>query len=252
MDMASTIIPKSDQLNADDLIAAPRVVTITKVRACPGEDAQPVAVHFEGDDGKPYKPCKSMRRVLVLLWGVDASQYVGRAMKLYRDPAVMFGGIQVGGIRISHMSHIDETKTLTLTASRSKRAPFKVEPLVNGPSTPIEGANLREAARAMEPSPTQDNEPLDAPLLRLVDATGKLHDLRLGLWRDTLIKAITTKPFDSAQMTFLNNKKYVEAAYEAGNADVGDAARKVEAAWRTRERAQKAVAGDANAENIEL
>lgn len=127
-DLSTTIAPKSDQLNADDLIAGPKTITVTKVRGC-AEPEQPVAVHFEGDDGKPYKPCKSMRRVMVNTWGADGGAYVGRSMTLYRDDKVAFGGIAVGGIRISHMSHIDREITMALTASRTKRAPYTVKPL---------------------------------------------------------------------------------------------------------------------------
>lgn len=133
VDMASTIIPKSDQLNADDLIAGPRTITVTGIR---GNDSaeQPVSIAFEGDGGKPYKPCKSMRRVMVYVWGPDARAYVGRSMTLYTDPAVQFGGMKVGGIRISHMSHIEAPQTMALTATRAKRAPFTVQPLKASPA----------------------------------------------------------------------------------------------------------------------
>lgn len=127
-DISGTIAPKSDQMNADDLIAGPRTITVTKVLLC-GEPDQPVAIHFEGDQGKPYKACKSMRRVLVHIWGPDANKYVGRRMTLYRDDKVMFGGVAVGGIRISHMSGIDKPVTMALTATRANRKPFTVAPL---------------------------------------------------------------------------------------------------------------------------
>lgn len=133
VDMAQFIAPKSDQLNADDLIGGPRTITVTAVSANEGSPEQPININFEGDDRKPYKPCKSMRRVMVAVWGADASKYVGRAMTLYRDAKVQFGGMQVGGIRISHMSHIDEPKTMALTATRAKRAPFTVQPLKIAP-----------------------------------------------------------------------------------------------------------------------
>ena len=51
-------------------------------------------------------------------------------MTLYRDPDVSFGGVKVGGIRISHLSDITTTIALALTVTRSKRAMFKVEPLL--------------------------------------------------------------------------------------------------------------------------
>jgi len=127
--MAASIIPKSDQMNADDLISGPRTITITRVYGTNASD-QPVAVSFEGDNKKPYKPGKSMRRVMVAAWGVDVAQYVGRRMTLYNDPGVMFGGMQVGGIRISHMSDLERDLTLLLTTTKSKRSPFTVKRLV--------------------------------------------------------------------------------------------------------------------------
>lgn len=128
-DLSLTIAPKSDQLNADDLIGGARTIQITRVSACPGSAEQPIAVYFEGDNGKPYKPCKSMRRVLVQTWGKDGTQYAGRSMTLYRDPKVQFGGLEVGGIRISHMSHIANAVTMALTATRANKKAFTVYPL---------------------------------------------------------------------------------------------------------------------------
>lgn len=133
IDMAQFIAPKSDQLNADDLIAGPRTIMITRVTGNEGNAEQPVNVFFEGDDGKPFRPCKSMRRVMVHAWGADASKYAGRSMTLYRDPKVQFGGMAVGGIRISHMSHIDREMMMSLTATRTKRTPYKVMPLAAAP-----------------------------------------------------------------------------------------------------------------------
>lgn len=128
IDMTKTIEPKSDQLNADDLIGGPRTITITKVSKSATPE-QPISISFEGDNGKPYKPCKSMRRVLVHLWGADGSKYVGRSMTLFCDPKVVFGGTAVGGVRISHLSDIKEKATLALTVTKSKRAPYVVHPL---------------------------------------------------------------------------------------------------------------------------
>jgi hypothetical protein len=124
--LAQTIVPKSDQLNADDLLTGPLTVTVTGVQAHDSAD-QPVSVHIAGH--RPYKPCKSMRRVLITAWGVDGRAWAGRSMTLYCDPEVMFGGIKVGGIRISHLSHIDRELAMSLTATRGKKANYKVKPL---------------------------------------------------------------------------------------------------------------------------
>lgn len=128
IDMA--IEPKSDQINYDDFITGPRTITITGVKGTGNvNDQQPVSVHFQGDNGKPYKPCKSMRRVMVRVWGADAATYVGKSMTLFGEPDVLFGGQKVGGIRISHMSHIDKEMHVPLSASKTKRVLFKILPL---------------------------------------------------------------------------------------------------------------------------
>lgn len=127
-DLSKTIAPKSDQLNADDLIGGSRTITVTAVSLCSEAD-QPIAINFEGDGGKPYKPCKSMRRVLVHVWGRDGAGYVGRSMTIFRDEGVKFGGMAVGGIRISHMSNLDKEVTMALTATRASRKPYVVKPI---------------------------------------------------------------------------------------------------------------------------
>ena len=140
-DMRQTIIPKSDQLNADDLIGREMTIKITGVDIRGGQE-QPVSIHFEGDNGKPYKACKSMCRVMVSAWGPGSKKYVGRSMTLYRDPKVKWGGMEVGGIRISHMSHISDDMTMALTVTRANRKPFTVRPIQdrasgsNPPSAP--------------------------------------------------------------------------------------------------------------------
>jgi len=128
MDITATLAPKSNQMNADDLIVGSRTIIVTNVDVAI-EAEQPVAIHFEGDSGRPWRPCKSMRRVLASAWGPDSSQYVGRGITLFREPGAMYGGQQVGGIRLSHLSHIDGPLTVMLTTSRGKRSPYKVLPL---------------------------------------------------------------------------------------------------------------------------
>lgn len=147
-DMHAVIIPKSDQLNADDLISGPRTIKITKVTvAASGE--QRVSIFFEGDDGKPYKPGKSMCRVLVRAWSEDSQAYVGKSMTLYRDENVKWGGVKVGGIRISAMSDV-EGFTIALTETRKSRVPFTVATLQ------ASRAARQEAPRAETAAPRED------------------------------------------------------------------------------------------------
>lgn len=128
MDISNTIKPKSDQLNADDLVSGSKTIKIRDVKATDTE-MQPVSIFFDGDENKPYKPSKGMRRVLVSIWGADAKTFIGRSLTLYRDDKVKFGGLEVGGIRISHASHINEPVRVLETVSRGKRKPITIDVL---------------------------------------------------------------------------------------------------------------------------
>ena len=129
MDLTESIAPKSDQLNAEDLLTGPRTFTVEKVSK--GSAEQPVDIHLVEFPGRPFRPSKTVRRILVNAWGPDANTYTGRRMTLYRDPAVKFGGMDVGGIRVSHLSHIDKPLSVALTVSRGKRKAYKVLPLTD-------------------------------------------------------------------------------------------------------------------------
>lgn len=127
MDISPTILANSQQINADDLTAAPRTVTITKVES--GTAEQPVFIHLAEFPDRTYRPGKSMRRVLVAAWGAEASVYVGRTMTLFNDQSVRFGKDVTGGIRISALSHIDAPLTVALTVTRGQRKPYTVQPI---------------------------------------------------------------------------------------------------------------------------
>lgn len=147
VDMSQTISPKSSQINADDLIGKTMTIKITKVKAG-SEATQPIEIYFDGDNGKPYLPCKSMRRVLVMCWGPKGDEYVGRSMTLYRDPTVKFGGIEVGGIRISHLSDIKGTMEMALTASKTVRKIYKVQELLI--KAPVSNTDISDLTKRAE------------------------------------------------------------------------------------------------------
>ena len=128
MDITATTAPKSDQQNYDDFVGGPKTVTVSEVKA--GSAEQPVEIHLLEFPGRPFKPSKSMRRVLVACWGPEASAYVGRRLTLFGDGSVKFGGATVGGIRIAALSDIPKAQVISLTVTRGKRAPFTVQPLL--------------------------------------------------------------------------------------------------------------------------
>ncbi len=128
VDLSSTVIPKSDQLNTDDLIAGPLTIEITSVSLAGGTD-QPINISYIGDNGNPWKPTKTKRRVLVQAWGADGSKYTGRRLTVFRDESVKWAGVAIGGIRISHMSDIVGQLTTSLTITRGQKRPYTVLPL---------------------------------------------------------------------------------------------------------------------------
>lgn len=168
-DMSCVIIPRSDQQNADDFVSGPRTFTIERVEIRPGTE-QPVSIWLNGED-RPWKSCKSMNRCLVILWGPDTKQYIGRSLTLFRDPTAKFAGAEVGGIRISHMSHIDREHTIALTISKGNRKPFKVLPLK---------MDARPAASATAP---------DATLVAAGTEAAKQGGVALKAWWESLAKA---------------------------------------------------------------
>jgi hypothetical protein len=131
-DLRSTIIPKSDQLNAEQLLGGPMTIRVSDVRIG-SSDEQPISVHYDGENGRPFKPCKTMRKVLIFAWGPDGREWVGKSMKVYNDPQVKFGGAEVGGIRISHMTDIAGVIKVSLTATKGKKALHTIAPLVVEP-----------------------------------------------------------------------------------------------------------------------
>lgn len=134
--LRDTILAKSDQLNSDDILGGGITITVTAVKR--GDSAeQPVIIHYQGDNGRPYKPCKTMRRVLIAGWGENGAAWVGRSMSLYNEPSVKFGGVAVGGIRISHMTDIGNGLRLAPNASKGKKQEVIIQPLkAQAPSKP--------------------------------------------------------------------------------------------------------------------
>ena len=127
MDITDTLAPNSDQLDAVDLLGGPRTFTIERVSK--GDAEQPVQVHL-AEFPRPWRPGKSMRRVLAACWGTDASQWAGRRVRLYCDPNVMFGKDKVGGTRIAALSDSAGPRSIPLLVSRGKSVTHTVDPLV--------------------------------------------------------------------------------------------------------------------------
>jgi hypothetical protein len=127
-DLRGTIIPRSDQLNTDQLLGGPLIIKVTDVRVGSSPE-QPVSIFHDMDPARAYKPCLTMRKVLVLAWGPDGRKWIGRSIELYADQSVKFGGEAVGGIRISRLSDIPKEIKVSLTATKGRKALHEIAPL---------------------------------------------------------------------------------------------------------------------------
>lgn len=126
LDMTESLAPKSDQLDAIDLVSGPRTFTIENVSKHNAE--QPFNFHLAGFP-RVWRPGKSMRRVIAAAWGTKANAYIGQSVTLYCDPSVQFGNEAVGGTRISHMTGLDKPLKVPLLVKKGRSSVFTVQPL---------------------------------------------------------------------------------------------------------------------------
>lgn len=201
MDVTKAIEAKSDQLNADDLIGGPRTIRIRDV-AVKGGAEQPVWIYFDGDDGKPWKPCKSATRVLASCWGVDAGNWIGKHCTIYNDPSVTWAGMAVGGVRVSHAEGIAKPLKLALTKTRGKKGIVTIEPLV-------------VTDRKTEPMKTE------SPVIPTIDTKTLFQDARdnaelgregFGKWWKS-----KTKPERDAMGEIMDELKEITQKADSGN-----------------------------------
>lgn len=148
-DVTKAMAPKSDQQNADDFLTGPKTIQITDVKVAAAAE-QPVWVYFDGCDNKPWKPSKTSLRCLAAIWGADSSKWIGLHCTLYNDPEVTWGGMKVGGIRVSHMEGLTAPRTLMLTKTRGKKGATVIKPL--------------EVQKDAKPEPTAPPRDLDAEI----------------------------------------------------------------------------------------
>lgn len=163
---ATTTVAKSDQINAADLIGAPLVCQITDIQMTGSVD-QPVSIYVDAHK-QPWKPSKTSRRVLLACWpDTDPSEWVGRWIVLYNDESVLWAGKAEGGIRMSHASHIDRDVTVSVNATRGKKAPQTVKPYYpqedqQAPQEPVYWPDESFAKQLASASPKMESGELTA------------------------------------------------------------------------------------------
>lgn len=175
--LRDTIVPKSDQLNAEQLLNGDMTITVTDVRL--GNDEQPVIIHYENDNGRPFKPSKTVRKILIFAWGEDGRNWIGKSMTLFNDQSVRFGNMAVGGIRISHLSHIDREIAISLTQTKGKKAQHTIQVLRAPAATTLDQV-LDAIAAATDAQGMEDAQALAGRLpSKDKDAARKAYGTRL-------------------------------------------------------------------------
>lgn len=130
MDITAALAPKSDQLDAIELVQ-PRTFTVDTGSRVGQRDGRAVVEIRLVDLDRVWRPSKGMLDVIAACWGLDSSKWVGHRVTLYNDREVKFGPDKVGGTRISHISEIDGPRNLQIrgAGSSGRKQMWHVEPL---------------------------------------------------------------------------------------------------------------------------
>jgi hypothetical protein len=177
-DIRATLEAKSDQLNATDIMGIDLVIRIRAVTSS-GSKEQPVAVYFHGDNNRPWKPSKGMRRVLAAGWGWESDDWIGKCVKLHFDNSVKYAGKEVGGIRVKAMSNIDQRGIVIVEAiNRQQRVPLHIAFLdVSQPAYP---ADKFSAALPVMAAKMQSGEMTLQQIVAKCQQTGQLSQEQLA------------------------------------------------------------------------
>lgn len=132
-DVSFALEAKSDQLNAVDIIGSEPIIKIREVKLNNNANSQRVWIYFEGDNNRPWKPCKGMGRILMAAWGKKAGDWVGKHVKLFVEPTVRYGGEEVGGIEIRAVSDIAPEGIKVIHVKNSKQRAMRHVPLLDVP-----------------------------------------------------------------------------------------------------------------------
>ena len=116
---------------------------VTNAKGEKGRKEAQYDIAIEGDD-RYWRPPATILKLLKLAYGDEAADWEGKRARLYGDPDVKMKGVKVGGIRVSHLSHITEPLTASLTVARGQTATFRVDPLPDAPPVDPNTARIAE------------------------------------------------------------------------------------------------------------
>lgn len=172
--LSDTIVTKSDQLNAEDLLTANRVIKITGARFVK-DPQQPLILNYDGDNGRPYKPCLTMRKALKFAYGDNPDNLIGKSLELYCDPSVKFGKEKVGGVRISGMSDIKSNIRASFTETRGKKKEYVFKRIEPQELPPYPEDKFNAAVETME-AWVKEGKMTAEQVINKCEQTGRLSD----------------------------------------------------------------------------
>lgn len=133
MNIREFIKIKSDRLNYEDFIMGSQDFTIAKLGRKTENGQSRLLIFFEGREDTPFWASKGMVKCLSSPegWGESQfSEWIGRRMRLFGEPSIMYAGKELGGVRISHISHINQAYSTKITERRGVRIDYVISPLV--------------------------------------------------------------------------------------------------------------------------
>lgn len=172
--LSDTIVTKSDQLNAEDLLLSNRIIKITDVSMV-RDPQQPLILNYDGDNGRPFKPCLTMRKALQFAYGDDPQNLIGKFLELYCDPEVKFGKDKVGGVRIAGMSGIKGTIRASFTETRGKKKEYVFNRIEGVNLPPYPAGKFAQAFEAMKQY-IIDGKMTHEQVINKCEQTGRLSD----------------------------------------------------------------------------
>ncbi len=204
--LRDTIIPKSDQLNADDLVGGPMNIIVSGVSR--GNHDNPLVINYSNDNGRPFKPCKTVRKILIAAWGENGNDWVGRSMTLFCDSKVKWAGKEVGGIRVSHLSHITKRLQVNLQVTRGKKEPF----IINILQPDLYPDELFDTSFDKMKSMIESGKMTIGQVISKCNQTGMLSDRQLGMI-NSIQEPVNIKGFNPATKQE-SSEQVVEQAQE--------------------------------------
>lgn len=175
VDIRAAIKPRSDQLNFENFLTGPQTFTVAKVT--PGDRDHPVFIHMVECPTTPYKPSKGMLKCIACPdgWGDKSSKWAGLKITLYGDPTVIYGGVEVGGIKVSHLEEIEGDYETLISARRGVRKPHLIRKLVPTGLPMYPAADFEKNLPAMLAS-IKSGKSTAEKIIDYCEKTGKLTD----------------------------------------------------------------------------